>query len=158
MDDEFTSGPWTGFYTYADGRRERMDLSLSFRQGTLSGSGSDPVGRFSLRGGYDADRGEVWWTKAYAGAHEVFYKGFRDSRGIWGTWEIHPGWKGGFHIWPRGEDAGKEAEAEEEIPAEAAGRPSSAGGAPFHLDLPRPPGRIGPVNHAARYSKWYWSR
>jgi hypothetical protein len=135
-----------------------MDLSLSFREGVVSGSGADPVGRFGIRGRYDAGNGEVWWTKTYAGAHDVFYRGFRDARGLWGTWEIHPGWKGGFHLWPRGEGTGEEARAEEEVPVEAASRPPGEGKAPFHLDLPGPPDRIEPVNTAARYSKWYWSR
>lgn len=128
MDDEFTSGPWTGFYTYPGGHRDRMDLSLSFHQGRLSGSGSDPVGPFLVQGGYDSEKGEVWWTKTYLGAHEVFYRGYRDTRGIWGTWEISPVWKGGFHIWPRrqGEGAAEEAEADREAPAEAVARDAPA--------------------------------
>lgn len=171
MDDEYTSGPWTGFYTYAGGHRERMDLSLSFREGRLSGSGSDPVGPFLILGGYDPAKGEVWWTKTYVGAHEVHYKGYRDARGIWGTWEIHPGWTGGFHIWPRGqgEGAAEEAEADLEAPVEAAAgtRPVPAPrppdgpppDAPFHLDLALPPGRIASVEGiAARYDAWSWSR
>ena len=130
MEDEYTSGPWTGFYTYANGHRERMDLSLTFREGKVSGCGSDPVGPFRIGGGYDAGRSEVWWTKTYIGAHEVFYKGCRDARGIWGTWEIHAGWKGGFHIWPRGEGEGaaEEAEAGVEAPVEAVAGPPGAGG------------------------------
>ncbi len=122
MEDEYTSGPWTGFYTYSNGLRERMDLSLTFREGKVTGQGSDPVGPFLVRGGYDAKNGEVWWTKTYPGSHEVFYKGYRDTRGIWGTWEIHPGWSGGFHIRPRGQgdSAQVEAEAEIEAPAHAA--------------------------------------
>ena len=38
MEDEYTSGPWTGFYTYATGAREKMDLSLTFREGIVSGA------------------------------------------------------------------------------------------------------------------------
>ncbi len=119
MEDEFTSGPWTGFYTYPGGRRERMDLSLTFREGKVTGSGSDPVGPFRIAGGYAASSGEAWWTKTYPGAHDVSYRGYRDSRGLWGLWEIRPGWSGGFHIWPKGEGEGaaEEAEAEREVPA-----------------------------------------
>jgi hypothetical protein len=31
----------------------------------------------------------------------VFYRGFREGKGIWGTWEITIQYHGGFHIWPR---------------------------------------------------------
>jgi hypothetical protein len=30
----------------------------------------------------------------------VFYRGFREGKGIWGTWEISVIGHGGFHIWP----------------------------------------------------------
>lgn len=121
MEDDFSSGPWTGFYTYATGGRGRMRLGLSFRSGAVSGTGSDPVGDFSIRGRYDPESDEVHWTKSYAGAHDVFYRGFRDARGIWGTWEIGPGWTGGFHIWPegQGEGATEEAEADVDVPVDA---------------------------------------
>ena len=121
MEEDFSSGPWVGFYTYAGGRRERMDLSLTFREGSVSGAGTDPVGPFIIVGRYTAETNEVHWTKSYLGAHSVYYKGFRDDRGIWGTWEISPGWTGGFHIWPKGqgEGAAQEAEADVEAPIEA---------------------------------------
>ena len=137
MDDEYTSGPWTGFYLYANGKRERMDLSLTFREGKITGGGSDPVGAFLIQGRYDAEKGEVWWTKTYLGAHDVFYKGCRDTRGIWGTWEIHAAWKGGFHIWPRGqgEGAAEEAEADVEEPVEAVAK--GPAGPPEPPSLPR---------------------
>lgn len=120
MEDEFTSGPWTGFYVYSNGHRERMDLSLSFKAGRLTGAGTDPVGPFVLEGRYDAETNDVWWTKTYPGRHDVFYKGCREPRGIWGTWEIRDALRGGFRIWPRGEGAGEaeRAEAEVETPAE----------------------------------------
>jgi len=79
-----------------------MSLHLSFRGGIVSGSGSDPLGDFLIRGRYDPGSNEIHWTKTYVGAHDVYYRGFRDARGIWGTWEIGPGWTGGFHIWPEG--------------------------------------------------------
>ena len=118
MEDEFTSGPWTGFYTYANRERERMDLSLTFRDGIVTGEGTDPVAHFVLRGHYDAEFNEIYWTKTYPGRHAVFYKGCRDQRGIWGTWEILPRVKGGFHIWPKGQGEGlrEAAEADVEVP------------------------------------------
>lgn len=112
VEDEFASGPWTGFYVYAGGRKEPMDLTLSFRDGLVDGSGADPVGDFVLRGRYDPSSRDVWWTKSYLGRHAVFYKGCRDVHGIWGTWEISPSWRGGFHIWPKGHGSGDHAEAE----------------------------------------------
>jgi hypothetical protein len=129
MEDEFTSGPWTGFYTYSDGRRERMDLSLSFREGVVSGAGRDPVGPFGVLGRYDAETNGIYWTKTYVGRHSVFYKGCRDTRGIWGTWEIPPSGHGGFHIWPEGRGPGR-AEAlkveTEEADLQSAARKASA--------------------------------
>jgi hypothetical protein len=78
-----------------------MDLRLTFANGTLSGTGSDDVGNFLIRGRYEASTGECYWTKSYLGAHDVFYRGFREGKGIWGTWEITIRDHGGFHIWPR---------------------------------------------------------
>jgi len=46
-------------------------------------------------------RWNVGWTKTYIGAHDVFYRGFREGKGIWGTWEITVHARGGFHIWPK---------------------------------------------------------
>jgi len=97
----FPSGPWTGFYNYQPGDRHRMDLDLTFAGGQLRGVGSDDVGRFTVRGRYDPTSLECYWTKHYVGAHDVFYRGFREGKGIWGTWEITAFLHGGFHIWPR---------------------------------------------------------
>src|SRR5262245_40820864 len=115
MEEDFVSGPWTGFYTYSNDRRERMDLSLTFKQGVVTGSGNDPVGPFTIQGRYDAESNEVYWTKTYIGRHDVFYKGYRDQRGIWGTWEIRLSGRGGFHIWPKGQGEGETSHAEAEI-------------------------------------------
>jgi hypothetical protein len=97
----FPSGPWTGFYNYYPGDRHRMDLHLNFASGILSGDGSDDVGRFRIKGRYDAGARQCHWTKSYLGAHDVFYQGYREGKGIWGTWEIGKRFRGGFHIWPR---------------------------------------------------------
>jgi hypothetical protein len=119
----FPSGPWTGFYNYHPGDRHRMELELTFAQGALAGSGLDDVGRFFVRGRYDAGSGECHWTKTYPGSHDVFYRGFREGKGIWGTWEIGVWSRGGFHIWPRaaGEGESEEAQAEQAEPVEAIG-------------------------------------
>jgi hypothetical protein len=98
-----------------------MDLALTFHEGAVTGDGNDDVGRFLINGRYDVPSRECSWTKDYVGAHGVFYRGFREGKGIWGTWEINPRDHGGFHIWPRGSGAGdEEAEAaEEKAPAVA---------------------------------------
>jgi hypothetical protein len=89
-----------------------MDLQLNFANGILSGDGSDDVGRFLIKGRYDAATRDCHWTKSYLGSHDVFYKGCREGKGIRGTWEIGQRFRGGFHIWPR-------ASGEEEIQAES---------------------------------------
>ena len=104
----FPSGPWMGFYNYRPGDRHRMDLALTFANGNMSGDGVDDVGRFLIKGRYDSTSGECYWTKSYLGAHDVFYRGFREGKGIWGTWEIATHEHGGFHIWPRQAGEGEE--------------------------------------------------
>jgi hypothetical protein len=117
---DFPSGPWTGFYHYGVGTpRFRMDLSLTFLNGVMSGDGIDSVGRFVIAGRYEGKSGECHWTKTYIGAHDVYYRGFREGKGIWGLWELVFA-SGGFHIWPLGnEECEKEVEiVEEPEPAE----------------------------------------
>lgn len=110
----FPSGPWTGFYNYEPGERHHMRLHLLFEQGTIRGDGVDDIGAFGIRGRYDAAAGECHWTKTYYGAHDVFYRGFREGKGIWGTWEISLLSRGGFHIWPQGEAGAAMAEEQKE--------------------------------------------
>ena len=117
-DSLFPSGPWTGFYNYEPGERHRMDLELTFAHGTMTGNGRDTVGEFLIKGKYDATTLECYWTKRYIGAHDVFYRGFREGKGIWGTWEITIRDHGGFHIWPLEAGAGEgrsEAQPEPEL-------------------------------------------
>jgi hypothetical protein len=103
----FPSGPWIGFYTYnrARQKRHRMDLGLTFATGRITGSGSDDLGKFVVSGRYNPQNGQCHWAKRYVGAHDVYYKGYREGRGIWGTWEL-TFTTGGFHIWPLGSGAG----------------------------------------------------
>jgi len=115
-DDLFPSGPWVGFYNYQPGERHRMDLHLTFANGQMTGDGSDDIGRFRIKGRYDATTRECHWTKSYLGAHDVFYRGFREGKGIWGTWEINVFAHGGFHIWPKRVGEGEvEVESQEEL-------------------------------------------
>jgi len=120
-DNDFPSGPWTGFFTYASvPGKWRTDVSFTFGHGRVTGEGNDSVGPFIIAGGYDAGSKECHWTKTYVGAHDVFYQGFREDKGIWGTWEIREVSRGGFHLWPLGSQ-GAEDEAgheEEGVPSE----------------------------------------
>jgi hypothetical protein len=117
----FPSGPWTGFYNYRPKDKHRMDLDLTFAAGRLSGDGNDDVGRFMIHGRYNAQSLECWWTKTYIGQHDVSYRGFREGKGIWGTWEVSPHNHGGFHIWPKqagtGEARAESAAQERLVPA-----------------------------------------
>jgi hypothetical protein len=110
---DFPSGPWTGFFTYRGrARKWAMDLNLSFANGHMTGEGHDAVGFFIIAGAYDPSTNECYWTKTYVAAHDVFYKGFREGKGIWGNWEIGTRNRGGFYIWPKGAGEGED-EAEE---------------------------------------------
>jgi hypothetical protein len=117
-DELFPSGPWVGFYQYVPRDKHRMDLHLEFSEGRISGDGNDDVGAFLIRGDYDPNSRECRWIKAYLGGHQVYYRGFRENTGIWGTWEINVFARGGFHIWPRN------ASAEAEETTSAAGSES----------------------------------
>jgi hypothetical protein len=118
---DFPSGPWTGFYNYGNSaRKHRMDLVLTFADRVVSGDGCDDVGQFLVSGRFDDTNGECYWTKTYVGGHDVYYRGFREGKGIWGLWELTVD-SGGFHIWPRGEEEGEQEHesAEEPAPLEA---------------------------------------
>jgi hypothetical protein len=105
-DPRFPSGPWTGFYLmpHTGKRRHPTSLRLSFAHGQMSGGGRDAVGAFTVKGSYDLTTGKCTWIKQYIGKHAVYYSGYNEGKGIWGTWDIpQPGtmpWRGGFHIWP----------------------------------------------------------
>ena len=108
-DPRFPSGPWVGFFLQKEiPGRHTMELRLTFRQGAMSGEGRDWVGAFVVRGRYAVEDGKCYWTKRYVARHDVFYQGFNEGKGIWGTWEIPPEknsgvrYHGGFHIWPEG--------------------------------------------------------
>lgn len=110
----FPSGDWEGFYNYTyhqAGSKSKMEFSLNFSNGKISGSGSDEVGSFSWSGTYNLDSLTCHITKKYNGRHSVAYHGNVDENGIWGHWLIQ-NFKGGFHIWPK---KNEQEAAEEEV-------------------------------------------
>ena len=131
--DGFPSGPWVGFYNYGPGDRHRMDLHLHFESGCLSGDGNDDVGFFLIRGKYDPTNRECHWTKTYPGSHEVYYRGFQEGKGIWGTWEIGLFAHGGFHIWPKGIKETTTAEQKAASPVDCISGEKDTKAPVFHL-------------------------
>jgi hypothetical protein len=109
-DPRFPSGPWVGFFLqkWPPLGKQWMELRLTFRSGDLTGEGRDIIGTFVLAGSYSVADGRCHWRKTYLGKHDVYYSGFNEGKGIWGTWEIPSGLAtpirlhGGFHIWPEG--------------------------------------------------------
>src|SRR4051794_26498750 len=103
-DSRFPSGRWEGYFLQKQiPGKHQMELMLSFADGQMTGQGRDWVGTFTIDGRYDLQTGECWWHKRYVGKHHVYYRGYNEGRGIWGSWEISAnqnfGTKltGGFH-------------------------------------------------------------
>ncbi|MBX7105313.1 MAG: hypothetical protein K1X57_14615 [Gemmataceae bacterium] len=117
-DSRFPSGKWIGFYLMAEtgSKRHPQELILTFRNGRMSGEGQDTVGKFVIEGKYTTDDGKAHWVKTYIGRHYVLYNGYNEGKGIWGMWEIPPGCKGGFHIWPEGHGIGSNDSLKESVP------------------------------------------
>jgi hypothetical protein len=132
-DAQFPSGQWFGFYTYHGySKQYLMDLILEFNDGKMTGEGADGIGQFVISGKYSTANGECSWAKQYVRRHSVDYRGFREAKGIWGTWSIGH-WKGGFHIWPLGEgEPLKETQGVEEV-----SEPASVGNHPLPATSPR---------------------
>ena len=102
-DERFPTGPWTGYFLQPGFSQQfRTWLSLTFQNGRMTGDGQDYVGPFLISGRYSVEDGKCSWTKQYLGQHKVFYQGYNEGKGIWGTWDIPKVWSGGFHIWPEG--------------------------------------------------------
>ncbi len=131
-DPRFPSGPWTGFFLQREiPGKHMMDLRLTFQRGSMTGTGRDRVGKFTIKGKYSLADGKCYWTKRYVGKHDVFYQGFNEGKGIWGSWEITPqllnlGMRlhGGFYIWPEGmgDPTTQHLREEADVPAPAACR------------------------------------
>ena len=100
----FPSGEWEGFYAYEFGpnaRRHLMSFTLEFKNGAVTGGGIDDIGAFTWRGHYDTEQLRCQLYKRYV-THLIFYDGYVDENGIWGSWQIPLRIRGGFHLWPKG--------------------------------------------------------
>jgi hypothetical protein len=126
-DPRFPSGKWVGFWIqkHPPIGRQPTELYLTFSDGVLQGEGRDIVGKYTVRGRYNLADGRCHWTKHYVGKHEVYYEGFNEGKGIWGTWSIRARpdtveVRGGFHIWPEEMPDPSEhtLKEEAEVPAE----------------------------------------
>jgi hypothetical protein len=106
IDPRFPSGAWVGFWIQRRLGKQRMSLSLTFVDGRVTGGGRDIVGPFDFNGTYDLKTGRVQMVKQYERAHEVFYDGANQDDGLWlwGVWTIRTRSRGGFHLWPEGEE------------------------------------------------------
>ena len=101
-DFQFNSGEWTGFFVEAE-KPGWMHLFLVFKDGSITGEGTDYVGPWHIRGSYDEKTGECSWVKQYLKKHHVEYSGkFVDGTGIVGVWNIGGYLTGEFRIWPKG--------------------------------------------------------
>ena len=126
QDSRFPSGKWTGFFVQKNPPlgKQWMDLQCMFEKGVITASGNDIVGAFTFKGHYDTTTGKCSWNKIYKGNHPVYYEGYNEGKGIWGTWLIEDKanaitLKGGFHIWPEGMLVSEDEDlvAELELPA-----------------------------------------
>ena len=114
----FPSGEWEGFYAYEFGpnaRRHMMSFTLTFKNGAVTGGGIDDVGAFTWRGHYDKEKLRCQLQKRYA-TSLVFYDGYVDENGIWGSWNIPLRIRGGFHLWPKGMSEDMTIRDKEQIP------------------------------------------
>ncbi len=121
-DPRFPSGRWQGFYKQGV-KPGDMELDLAFAAGVITGGGRDPVGVFTIAGSYDTSIGRCEFSKRYA-SHTVEYRGYRESQGIFGQWQISGQFardRGGFLIWPiDGQGHGNQAETHADAPVESA--------------------------------------
>jgi hypothetical protein len=123
-DERFPSGPWVGFWLQRGitGRQWMRGMQLRFADGRVDGLGSDCVGDFTLAGKYDLETGKVMLLKHYLEQHDVAYDGQNDADGkwVWGVWTMTHGDRGGFHLWPKGEEdpTQRRLTTEADVPAE----------------------------------------
>ena len=87
---------WAGHYEQGGSKNNVSfkDMKLG-TDGTITGSGSDPVGSFTINGKLNGNN--IEFNKAYAGAHTVKYSGTLNNGVIGGNWSLQ-GMTGKFEI------------------------------------------------------------
>lgn len=118
----FPSGKWVGFQKCAVHGRLRLVLWLEFASGKITGAGTD----FRISGTYDEERCECLMHFRFDAPNDVDeFKGYREGKGIWGTWTCPVfGCRGGFHIRPSEEGEALEESVPEEATSEVPPSPS----------------------------------
>lgn len=98
----YPSGEWVGHWDQNGlGRQDMHDLVIEFDGNTLSGTGWDWVGKFTLSGTIYPDA-NVEIVKKYVNRHSVVYRGQHDGEGtIFGVWALASD-DGTFAIRPAG--------------------------------------------------------
>jgi len=75
-----------------------MEFKLKFKNGVVSGKGSDPIGKFTWSGVYDPFNKTVNMTKQYEGKHSVQYSGRKcGPKAFEGQWNTEKG-HGTFYL------------------------------------------------------------
>ena len=95
------NGEWKGYYEQY-GSKHEMTCSLTFSQdGTISGQGSDDIGKFTISGKIEPNDSFAF-TKQYVGKHSVAYSGsvqWGDLPSLQGQWHLG-GQSDGFMLSP----------------------------------------------------------
>lgn len=86
---------WTGAF-WQNGMQNNMHLDMQVDHFGVSGSGSDNVGCFLVRG--QTQGNIVTFVKKYYGQHEVFYQGKWKGNNIQGVWQIPGNCSGKFQL------------------------------------------------------------
>jgi len=98
-DKAFRSGKWHGHWIQGATRGD-MDFKLKFKNGQVTGKGSDQIGKFTWTGNFDSGNKNIFMRKQYEGAHSVDYNGIKcANKQFEGTWAISGGSQGGGSFW-----------------------------------------------------------
>lgn len=117
------SGPWRGLSTQ-DGRRIPEAIQLAIGGGTMSGSGTDADGNFTLDGTYESNivhlvRIYTWTTEPSQSGAGIVYDYFGEWNGsfIEGAWRPReaPYYGGPFEMWPESEEISLEESFSEDL-------------------------------------------
>ena len=97
--DMKTEIKWSGRF-WQNGKETEMSFNhmIMDQDGKIQGNGNDEFGKFDLTG-VAANSGHVEIIKKYVGAHQVFYDGQMNEKGlIIGTWATEAGAEGSFEL------------------------------------------------------------